>query len=250
MWPDLPRPVVFAHRGASAHAPENTLAAFALAGHLGAPAIEFDVKLSRDGHVVVIHDPTVDRTTDGHGRVHEMTLADLRALDAGAKFSAECRGERIPTLDEVFEMTSKKLFMNVELTNYATPFDGLVDAVAGLVKRHGTGKRVMFSSFSPANLFRAWRLLPDAPRGQLSLPGASGAWQRAAGSLIPVQAEHPFYADVTARTVGRAHARGRRVHVWTVNDPAEMRRLFALGADGIFTDDPALGLGILQEAQV
>src|SRR5690348_16428729 len=110
MLESLPHPIVFAHRGASAYAPENTLAAFELALEQGAAAIEFDVKLSADGHIVVIHDRTVERTSDGSGRVNRLPLAALQKLDAGSWFSAEFRGAKIPTLDEVFETVGKKLF--------------------------------------------------------------------------------------------------------------------------------------------
>ena len=132
----LPQPVIFAHRGASAHAPENTLAAFELALAQQADALELDVKLSADGHVVVIHDATVDRTTNGHGRVRDLSLADLKKLDAGSFFSQAFAGENIPTLDEVFESFGKRTFINVELTNYSTPGDALVESVCMLVKKH------------------------------------------------------------------------------------------------------------------
>jgi glycerophosphoryl diester phosphodiesterase len=244
----LPKSIIFAHRGASAYAPENTLAAFQLALAQGAPAIEFDVKLSSDGEAVVIHDRSVDRTTDGTGKVAKLPLAALRELDAGSWFSAQSappgsfRGERIPTLDEVFETVGKKLFMNVELTNYATPFDGLVPQVVETIKKHGVDERVLFSSFLPYNLMKAARLLPQVPRGQLVLAGGAGLWQRLWGRVSAIQAEHPFMKDVTDKWVADAHARGRRVYVWTVNAPDEMRRLKSLGVDGIFTDDPPKAL--------
>src|SRR5215204_4501911 len=100
MLTSLPQPVIFAHRGASAHAPENTLAAFELALAQGADGIELDAKLSADGHVVVIHDATVDRTTDKHGRVKDMSLAELRSLDAGTFFEEKYHREKVPTLEE------------------------------------------------------------------------------------------------------------------------------------------------------
>ncbi len=233
-------PFYFAHRGASAHAPENTLAAFELALKQGAPAIEFDVKLTADRQVVIHHDQTLDRTTNGSGSITKQPLAALRELDAGSKFSADFRGEKIPTLDEVFETLGGKLFMNVELTNYASPFDGLVDEVVRLVRKHGLEGQVLFSSFFPTNLTRARRLLPSVPRGQLFLPGGSGWWQRVAAGFMSLQAEHPFKEDVSAAVVHRAHAKNRRVYTWTVNDPAEMKSLRALGVDAIFTDDPLL----------
>src|SRR5512139_1857475 len=119
----LSQPIIFAHRGASAHAPENTLAAFELALAQQADAIELDVKLSADGRVIVIHDSTVDRTTDGHGKVKDMSLADLKALDAGSFFSSEFAGEKIPTLDEVFEAVGRRTFINIELKNHRTRGD-------------------------------------------------------------------------------------------------------------------------------
>src|SRR6266496_640164 len=115
MLESLPRPIVFAHRGASAHAPENTIAAFELALAQNADAIELDVKLTADGHVVVIHDSTVDRTTGSRGRVKDLSLAQLRSLDAGSFFSEKYRGEKIPTLEEVLEAVGKRTIINVEL---------------------------------------------------------------------------------------------------------------------------------------
>jgi glycerophosphoryl diester phosphodiesterase len=244
MFETLSKPVVFAHRGASAYAPENTLAAFQQALRQGAQAIEFDVKLTSDGHIVIIHDQTVNRTTNGTGQVTKLPLAALRELDAGSWLSAEFRGEKIPTLNEVFETFGRKLFMNIELTNYATPFDALVLKVVEIVKKHGLENRVLFSSFFPHNLMNAARLLPQIPRGQLIFPGGAGLWQRSWGRLINIQAEHPFTEDVTQKLVADAHARGRRIHAWTVNAPDEMRRLKSLGVDGIFSDDPLKALEI------
>jgi len=244
-WSDFSLPIIFAHRGASAYAPENTLAAFELAVQQGAQAIELDAKLSADGLVIVIHDQSVDRTTEGVGKVVEMPFSAMRELDAGISFSEKFRGERIPALDEVFEAVGKRILINVELTNYATPFDALVPKVVELVKRHALEKRVLFSSFFPHNLRRACRLLPKVPRGLLTWAGWMGAWSRTFSWFAPYQALHPYTTSVNARLVQRFHAAGRRVYVWTVNDEVDMRRLFALGVDGIFTDDPLLGLRTL-----
>jgi len=250
MLATLPNPVIFAHRGACAYAPENTLAAFELAYRQGARAVEFDAKLTSDHRVVILHDQTVDRTTDGIGHVARLPLAALRELDAGSWFSADTaapgsfRGEKIPTLDEIFESIGGKMFMNIELTNYAAPFDQLVSRVVEIVQHHGLEQQVLFSSFLTHNLIRAARLLPRVPRGQLIFPGPSGWWQRLWGRSVSIQAEHPFTRDVTQKSVAHAHAHGRRVHVWTVNDPHDMRRLKQCGVDGIFTDDPLRALDV------
>lgn len=243
-----PRPCIFAHRGASAHAPENTLAAFELALQQGAPAIELDVKLSADGHVVVIHDPTVDRTTNGKGKVARFSLAELRALDAGSFFSEKYRGEKIPTLEEVFDLVGKRALINIELTNYTTPRDSLVEEVCRLVRKHHMEENVLFSSFLPRNLHQAAILLPEVPRGLLALEGWKGLWMRSFQFFFGnYQALHPYVSDVTPQQIASVHRIGRRVHVWTVNDADRIRRLLKWGADGIFTDDPPLALRIAAE---
>lgn len=243
MLPDLPRPVIFAHRGASALAPENTLAAFKLALAEGTDAIEVDVKLSADEELVVIHDPTVDRTTNGHGRVSRMKLRDLRSLDAGSSFSEKFGGEKIPMLAEVLEMVGRNKLVNIELTNYATPNDPLVEKVCHLIKKHAVEKSIFLSSFLAPNLSKAARLVPVVPRGLLALPGWKGAWARSFGlSFGAYAALHPYFTDVTPRQVQRVHRLKRRIHVWTVNDPEALTRLHGWGVDGIFTDHPGLAL--------
>jgi len=241
MFKEFSRPIIFGHRGASAHAPENTLVAFELAVQQGADGIELDVKLTADGHVVVIHDPTTDRTTGVQGRVKDMTLAELRSLDAGNFFSEKSRGEKIPTLEEVFEVVGQRTFINVELTNYATPRDHLSESVCMLVKKFGLQKRVLFSSFLPSNLSKARSYLPFVPVGLLAMPGILGLWARSFGFAFgKYDALHPSLKNVTQQQIYFAHRLGKRINVWTVNEEADMRRLFKWGVDGIFTDDPQL----------
>lgn len=243
---DLPKPAIFAHRGASAYAPENTLSAFELALRQGADGIELDAKLSADGQVVVIHDQTVDRTTGAHGRVDQLSLAQLKALDAGSSFSPQFQGERIPTLEEVFATLGKRLLINVELTNYRSATDALVPKVAELVRRHGLQDWVLFSSFHPLNLLRARRLLPSVPAGFLLLPGKAAALiYKVLGRWLSPKFVHPYFADVDPAYLAAQRRLGRGVNVWTVNQAEDMRRLFDLGVDGIFTDDPPLAQKVL-----
>jgi glycerophosphoryl diester phosphodiesterase len=242
----LPQPVIFAHRGASAWAPENTLVAFRLAVEHGAPAIELDVKLTADRQVVVLHDQTVDRTTNGHGDLRKFKLADLQRLDASSSFAAQYQGEKIPTLVEVFEAVGSQVFINIELTNYASTGDGLSDLVAGLVSDHAMQERVIFSSFFPFNLLRIKRLLPQAPAGLLTEEGPAGRLGRGLfGRWITPAIIHPYVKDVDEHFMRRQKQFHRRVHVWTVNEPKEMLRLVSLGVDGIFTNDPRLALQTL-----
>ncbi len=240
MWIEMPTPVIIAHRGDSAHAPENTLSAFILAADKKADAIEFDVKLSVDGKVIVIHDQTVDRTTDGHGDVRQLSFTLLRELDAGVRFGDQFPGERIPSLDEVFEAVGGRLHMNVELTNYATPFDELVPRVVEVVRRHSLQGRVLFSSFFARNLRQAQALLPDVPCGLLAFPGWQGYPARTWGWRGIFYALHPHLSNVDSGLVSRLHAAGSRLQVWTVNKEEDMKNLIGLGVDGMFTDDPAL----------
>lgn len=250
MLESITRPIIFAHRGASAHAPENTIAAFELALTQQADAIELDVKLSSDGYVVVYHDPTLDRTTNGKGKLKDVTLAGLKKLDAGSFFSEKFKGEPIPTLDEVFEAVGKRTFINVELTNYKTPHDQLVETVCMLIKKHKMQKNVIFSSFLASNLSKARSYLPEVPRGLLALNGFLGSWARSFGFAFgKYQALHPYLTDMTQQEVARVHRLNRRVHVWTVNAEQDVRRLFGWGVDGIFTDDPELAVRVRAETK-
>jgi glycerophosphoryl diester phosphodiesterase len=245
MWNDLQIPIVIAHRGDKAYAPENTLSAFKQAAEKGADAIEFDVKLTADGQVIVLHDQTVDRTTNGTGNVAELPLAIIRDLDAGVQFPNQFPGERIPTLDEVFETFGKRIYMNVELKNYSTPYDMLVTKVAQIVKNHGLQESVLFSSFLPYNLRKARLLLPEVSRGLLILPSWIGFWGRTFGWRGDYAAIHPHVRYVNAELVNRIHTAGKRVNAWTVTAEADIQRMIGLGVDGVITDDPVLALRLL-----
>ena len=151
-------------------------------------------------------------------------------MDAGSFFSEKYSGEKIPTLEEVFETLGKRTFINVELTNYNTPRDHLVETVCMLVKKFSLQKHVMFSSFFASNLSKARSYLPDVPCGLLALGGLLGAWARSFGFAFgKYEALHPNFKDVTPQQVQRVHRLNRRIHVWTVNTEEDMRRLFQLG---------------------
>jgi len=247
MFKNSSRPIIFGHRGASAHAPENSIASFKMAVEHGADFIELDVKLSLDGVVMVIHDQTVDRTTNGTGMVNQLTYDMLKELDAGGKFDVKFAGEKLPTLDEVFKAVGKDIFVNVELTNYSSQTDDLIPKVAEVVKANEMQDRVLFSSFLPGNLKRIRALLPTTPVAILCLPGFAGSFSRSFFCMgVSPEIVHPYLTDVTAASVKREHKRGRRVHVWTVNEEADLRRLIAIGVDGIFTDDPQKAITILE----
>jgi glycerophosphoryl diester phosphodiesterase len=248
MFEQFSKPMIFAHRGACALAPENTLPSFELALAHQADAIELDAKLSKDGSVMVIHDQTVDRTTEGSGKVNQLSLTELKSLDAGTFFGKEFTGVKIPTLDEVFESIGHKLFVNVELTNYKSSDDALVEKVVEVVKRHNMQERVLFSSFLPKNLVKSRSLLSQTPVALLCLPGVMGIYSRSVfcRHYSPFII-HPYLSDVNRRYVELEHKAGRRVNVWTVNAEIEIWRLKNDGVDGLFTDNPLNTRKILEK---
>lgn len=233
------RTLNIAHRGASAVAPENTLAAFEKALKLGADGIELDVRLCADGTPVVIHNPTVDATTDGSGSVAEMTLPQLKELDAGAWFGPTFAGERIPTLEETLTAVGGRLLVNIELKGTAILGRSLVRATVDLIERHHLAEQVLISSFNPLLLHRVQRIAPKIPTGLLYVWAfVPGVAQKVAPR--PYSALHPGLAVLTQDHVSWIQRRHYRIHVWTVDDPTDMRRLIAWGVDGIITNTPAV----------
>lgn len=192
---------------------------------------ELDVQRSRDGRVVVIHDDTVNRTTDGRGRVADMTFDELRRLDASAKFKGAVGGERIPTLDEVFEAASGKMDINVELKAA-----GIERDVSRIIRAHGAIGGSMVSSFDWGALRRMREIDPDVRIGVLAERGASKLLDAAvAMKAFAVNPRNDMVDETFCRA---AHARGLQVLVWTVDDPVRMRTLIGAGVDGIMTNYP------------
>jgi glycerophosphoryl diester phosphodiesterase len=243
------RPLIFAHRGASVTAPENTLAAFLLALEQGADGIELDAKLTADGEVVVIHDQTVNRTTDGSGRVNQLTLAQLRHLDAGIRKGIVFKGQKIPTLAQVFEAVGNKLIINIELTNYDSPEDGLPEKTVALIRNYQLEESVLCSSFLPSNLAAIRKSLPRVPLAILARPGPAGSINRSSQSR-PAAPDflHTHFLDVNRQLIDRERAAGRQITAWTVNLPMVMRKLIRAGVFGIISDNPQLGLTIRGQA--
>lgn len=240
-------PLVIAHRGASVHAPENTIAAFSLAAEIGADAVELDAKLTADGQVVVHHDRTLDRTTTGTGPLKSRTLEELQRLDAGSHFNLSYAGERIPTLSEVFRAVADRLLINIELSNYASPFDCLPEAVVKLVHEFGLEKRVLLSSFNPAGLIKVRKLAPEIQLGLLT-DAKEPRWLRLFfGMLTPHEAIHPSMTLISEDMIEGQHRQGRWVNVWTVNELENIKRLVHLGVEGVITDVPDLAREVVQE---
>lgn len=237
----LDRPLNFAHRGASHETPENTLVAFLLAADLGADGIEFDVQITKDGEVVVIHNLTLEATTNGHGQVGAKTLAELSELDAGGWFDPVFAGQRIPTLQQVIEAVGHRLLLNIELKSVSPRDDGLAQAVVRAVEENHLLDQVVISSFNPFPLRRVKQLNPWIPVGLLYAAGMPFFMRRPwARHLINPQALHPHHSLVDGQYLRWSRDRGYRVHTWTVDDPGEMWRLARRGVDLIITNRPEL----------
>ncbi|UFU04113.1 hypothetical protein LQF12_05870 [Ruania suaedae] len=252
---------IYAHRGASAEQPENTLAAFSRALELGVAGIELDVHLSADGVPVVIHDDTLDRTTSASGPVGARSAADLARVDAGS-------GEHVPTLAAVLDLVGEAAVINVEIKEPTA-----VDAVATVTSHH---PQVRW--FASGGHWRALARLVDLVPGLAAYPLSLGHEGNEAALLAQVRAHHPeaettvtemlervgsleeavtfalgagaggvsvWEKNLTAGDVQAIRSRGLEAWVWTVNDPARMREIAGLGADALCTDDPAAALRVL-----
>jgi glycerophosphoryl diester phosphodiesterase len=226
---------VIAHRGASGHAPENTLAAFRRAISLGATFIETDLQLTRDTRFVAIHDDTVDRTTNGHGKVHDLTLNELRRLDAGSWFGSEFGGERIPTLEEILDF-SKKHDVVFYLELKPTGSWGGEHALIGALRASGEIARTIVISFDSVILQALREIEPTLMTGLLFEGQIENPIQRA----IEIGARQLAVRGdlITPTLLAGARKQDLQVVCWTVNQPAHMRLLIGAGVDGIMSDYP------------
>lgn len=236
-------PLVIAHRGDSARRPENTLASFASALEVGAEILEFDVHLTRDGHVVVLHDAAVDRTTDGAGFVREMTLAEVRSLSAGypSRFGDEYRGERIPTLAEVLGHIRDRAIGMIEIKHDAVTADaegGIEAHTVAEVRKAGMETQVALISFARTALLRCRSFAPDILRGHLfhraSVEDVLAGAREIASTLVL-----PEKGMLSVELRDRARAAGIKVASWVVDDPAELRALAEFDLYGIGSNRPA-----------
>jgi glycerophosphoryl diester phosphodiesterase len=235
------RPLILAHRGASNAAPENTMAAFRLAAEMGADGLELDVRLCQDGEAVVFHGSSVDETTDGSGRVKDLTLAELQELDAGGWFAPEFAGERIPILAQVLHELGPRLTLNIELKTGALFSDGLEAEVVRLVEDSNLVHQVIISSFNPLALWRVRRLNRFVSTGLLYAPDQPRYLRdRWLGPLVRPNALHPRWDMLDQESVAAVRRQGLKVTPWTCNDADTMLRLAGWGVDAIITDRPDL----------
>ena len=233
-----PYPRVLAHRGGGALAPENTLAAIRRGAALGFRGVEFDVRLAADGTLVLIHDASLERTTDGRGEVAALRYAELAALDAGAWMGEAWRGERIPRFEEAGRLCRELgLAANVEIKVVAAGERAAGEAAARLARElwRGAALQPLLSSFYPDALAGAREAAPELPRGLIVGRSTPAGWRELLPSLgcVSVHANHLILDEALLRG---CHGAGLAVLAWTVDDPADARRLLGWGVDGLITD--------------
>lgn len=226
------------HRGFSGRYPENTMLAFEKAAQAGADGAELDVQFSKDGSLVVIHDEAVDRTTDGKGLVRELTLKELKKLDASASFKGVYGINRIPTLREYFDFAKSTpgFITNIELKTGIYEYPGIEEAVLEMIEEYGLRDRIIISSFNYFSVLRMKKLCPEIKCGFLeeSRVAGFGSYTRSHG----VECVHPMHWCLTPETVKEIKENGIEINTWTVNDAAEAERLYALGVDSVIGNYP------------
>lgn len=247
-FPDDAFPAIVAHRGASSTRPENTLGAFDEALRLGARIVELDVRLSRDGVAVVMHDPTVDRTTNGIGAVHELTAAEIGALDAGTP------EEAVPRLEEVLELVSGRGALALEIKNlpgepgFESGRERIVEETHAELARTSFDGPVLLVSFNPASIRASRAIDPAVPTGFLTTgpvpPREALAYAVAMGHELVLPGTRSLIPEGAA-FVDEAHAAGVRVGTWTADDPDEVELLLDRGVDAVASNDPAMALAVL-----
>lgn len=241
----IKKSLIIAHRGASAHAPENTMASFRLAYEQGADGIELDVMLSQDKHLVIMHDFSLDRTTNGKGRVVTKSWERMRELDAGSSFSPDFAGEKIPLLNDVLEEFGGKMLINIELKGNLQPFDDLSTRVHALVCDLHLQDSVIISSFTASHLIRLRYMQPRLRLGLLTMPTFAGSWTRGLMDANHYDALHPYYEEASLGLCARMHAWGKKVNVWTVDKPDDLLRMQSIGVDAVICNDPLAARQVL-----
>jgi glycerophosphoryl diester phosphodiesterase len=239
-------PWVIAHRGASGHAPENTLAAFQRVVELGATFIETDLHVTRDGRFVAIHDETVDRTTNGSGEVHDFTLDELRRVDTGLWFDRDFMGEQVPTLEEILEFSRKNDVVFYLELKYAA-MKGMDHALAAALSKGQSAPRTIVISFDAAILKPLRKIDPSIMMGLLvegTTPGCIGA-----AVDLGVRQLCPKFTGLDTAFVEEAHRADLQVVTWTVNTAEEMRAMISAGVDGIMTDFPDRLRAVIEDSQ-
>lgn len=233
------RRLIFGHRGAPDETPENTIAGFQRSVELGLDGVELDARFCKSGELVVFHDDKVEKITDGSGNIEELSLDELKELDAGSHAGSEFKGEKIPLLEEVLEVLGGKMIINVELKTRSVPDDELEAEVIRLIKTMGLESSVILSSFNPFSVGRARKLDPGMTAALLYAEDQAIYLRQAWGSyLMRLDGIHPKYPLVSEKLMRRAKAKKWFVCTWTVDDMSMAEKMFDMGIDIVITNHP------------
>ncbi|MPW26630.1 glycerophosphodiester phosphodiesterase [Alkalibaculum sp. M08DMB] len=235
----MDRTIIYAHRGASGYSPENTISSFHKGIELGANGIELDVHLSKDGEIIVCHDGKVNRTTNGRGYIRELNLKQLKKLDAGSWFSKKYKGEKLPTLKEVFEVFNKeKMLINIEIKNIPFIYPDIEKKVIELVESFNAVNRVTISSFNHYSLLEIKKINPKIKTGALYMAGLIRPWKYAQD--IGVDAINTYMYNIIAMPslVKQSIDNGIEVNAFTVNELIHIKKILETNLTGIITDFP------------
>lgn len=242
----MKKPIIIAHRGASAYAPENTMAAFKMAIEMKAKGIEIDVHLTKDGHPVVIHDNKLDRTSNGKGLIRDKTLKELKELDFGSWFSADFKDQSIPTLEEALDFTtSNNVMLNIELKSGIILYQGIERTVADIIRQYKAEDKVIVSSFNHYSLLELKKMAPRIKIGLLYSCGLVAPWEYA--KRIGAEAIHPLYISIPPEAVKDCNDNGILVNPYTIDVPEHIRAAILAGVDGIITNVPDIAHRIASE---
>lgn len=234
------RTMAIAHRGASYDAPENTMASFRKAVEMKADYIEMDVQETKDGELVIIHDTTVDRTTDGKGNVKDLTLSEIRKLDAGRKFDPSYSGEKVPTFDEVLDAFPGKVGLLVELK---APFlyPGIEEKLEKAIRKHNwddmKSHRIIIQSFDAESLQRFHKRMPQIPVGILASSGKDMTDEKLQDYARYAKYVNPNFGMIDKETIERVHRNGLKTFVWTATEKKQIAPLLELKVDGIIANN-------------
>ncbi|MBN4056457.1 MAG: hypothetical protein COA82_11185 [Alkaliphilus sp.] len=236
--------LILAHRGASAYAPENTTIAFTKAIEMGADGFELDIHLSKDGNLIVIHDESVNRTTNGSGFIKDLTLGEIKKLDAGSWFDSQFSDEKVPTLDEVLTLIKDtQLLINIEIKNGPFFYAEIEQKIIDCVVRHSMIDRVIVSSFDHYSIVKIKKLNSSIKTGALFLARTINSWKYI--KEIGADAIHPHFVSVTSEVVKNCHENNIEIHTYTANEPEHIKHLARLGVNSIITNFPDIAKEIV-----
>lgn len=231
----------FAHRGSLTEAPENTLSAMKKAIDHGTKAIELDVQLTSDGHLVIIHDHKLRRFNKKvTGLVKDFSLHEIKQIDVGSSFSPKFKGETLATLDEVLELCPKDILLNIEIKNIPVIYEGIEQKVIDCLQEHDRMDHIMISSFDHVALYNVQQLKPDIPLGMLFYYRILRPWEYVKNSGLDIYSVHPNVVYTDKEMIDACHQLGYKVYPYTVSDEKRFKQLVNDGVDGVFSNNPKI----------